>query len=169
MHRAQVGRVQGQVGAELAADDVVDGAGPGMAAQVADIGGGQYPGPYPSPWPARGPARAGAAWQWRTLLALERAEEAAGQAGLAGPSPGRMALERAVGSGLCAPTVGRPSMLGTARVRSERSPPHAASVYGSSASAVLAPRVRSSSWQDGQRSPVTTGRRQPMQRRACCS
>src|SRR5215216_1452342 len=55
MDRTQVGRVQGQVGAQLAADDVVDGAGPGMAAQVADIGGGQYPGPYPSPWPARGP------------------------------------------------------------------------------------------------------------------
>jgi hypothetical protein len=72
MDRAQVGRVQGQVGAQLAADNVVDGAGPWMAAQVADIGGGQYPGPYPSPWPARGPARAGAAWQWRTLLVLER-------------------------------------------------------------------------------------------------
>jgi hypothetical protein len=51
---------------------VVDGAGSGVAAEVADIGGGEHGGAQPSPWPARGPARADAAWQWRTLLVLER-------------------------------------------------------------------------------------------------
>jgi len=49
MDGAQVGGVQGQVGAELAADDVVDGAGSGVAAEVADIGGGEHGGAQPSP------------------------------------------------------------------------------------------------------------------------
>jgi hypothetical protein len=56
MHGAQVGRVQGQVGPELAADDVVDGAGPRVSAGVADVGGGQHPSPYPAPWPSAGSA-----------------------------------------------------------------------------------------------------------------
>jgi hypothetical protein len=66
MDGAQVGRVQGQVGAELAADDVVDGARPGMAAQVADVGCGQYPGSCPSPWSAGGAAPDG----WHGSLGL---------------------------------------------------------------------------------------------------
>jgi hypothetical protein len=66
MDGAQVGRVQGQVGAELAADDVVDGGRPGMAAQVADVGCGQYPGSCPSPWSAGGAAPDG----WHGSLGL---------------------------------------------------------------------------------------------------
>jgi hypothetical protein len=56
---AQVARVQGQVGAELAADDVVDGPRPGMAAQVTDVGGGQHPRSGSAPWSASGSALLG--------------------------------------------------------------------------------------------------------------
>src|SRR5829696_7139741 len=44
MHGAQVGWVQGQVGPQLATDDVVDSTSTRVAAQGADVGCGQYPG-----------------------------------------------------------------------------------------------------------------------------
>jgi hypothetical protein len=59
MDGAQVGGVQGQVRPELAGDDVVDGAGSGVAAEVADVGCGQDAGPYSAPWSPGGAASDG--------------------------------------------------------------------------------------------------------------
>jgi hypothetical protein len=90
---------------------VVDGAGSGVAAEVADIGGGEHGGAQPSPWPARGPARADAAWQWRTLLALEREQkkQPGRQVWLGRPGEKmRLSVRWALDSD--APTVGGPSM-----------------------------------------------------------
>src|SRR6266545_4861052 len=51
---AEVGGVQRQVGPLLAADDVVDGTRPGVAAEVAQVRGGQDQGAYSAPRPAGG-------------------------------------------------------------------------------------------------------------------
>jgi hypothetical protein len=68
MHRVQVGRVQGQIGPELARDDVVDGPGSGVAAEVADVGYGQDGGSDPAPWSAGGSASDG--WHGSPGLAV---------------------------------------------------------------------------------------------------
>jgi hypothetical protein len=52
---AQVGGVERQVGPLLARDDVIDGAGSGMAAEVADVRGGEHGGADAAPWPPGGP------------------------------------------------------------------------------------------------------------------